>query len=52
MTTIANPQGNVLKAYSNASKLFQLGDRPIGVMTWGVGNIGELSIGGVVRDFV
>lgn len=52
MTTVATPQGGVLKTYANASKLFALGDRPIGVMTWGVGNVGERSIGGVVRDFV
>lgn len=51
MTTIATAAGGVLKAYGNARKLFQLGDRPIGVMTWGVGNVGERAIGGVVRDF-
>ncbi|MGI0129268.1 MAG: hypothetical protein ACREEC_03815 [Thermoplasmata archaeon] len=51
MTTIATRDGRVLKAYSNANKLFRLGDCPIGVMTWGIGNVGELSIGGVVRDF-
>lgn len=52
MTTIAMPDGRVVKTYNNASKLFRLGDSPIGVMTWGVGNVGEVSIGGVVREFV
>jgi hypothetical protein len=52
MTTVATQDGRVLKTYSNASKLFRLGSRPVGVMTWGVGNVGERSIGGVVRDFV
>jgi len=32
--TVQTPQGpQVLKAYSNARKLFQIGDRRIGVMT-------------------
>jgi hypothetical protein len=47
------PEGGftVLKAYSNARKLFQVGDAPIGVMTYGLGNIGNRSIEGLVLDF-
>lgn len=41
----------LLKGYSNATKLFQLGDLPIGVATWGAGNIGSLSVGGLVSDY-
>jgi hypothetical protein len=41
----------VIKAYSNARKLFQLAQFPIGIMSWGLGNIGNRSIAGVVRDF-
>lgn len=49
----ATPEGGVqvLKAYSNARKLFQVGTEPIGVMTYGLGNIGNRSIEGLVLDF-
>ncbi len=40
-----------LKGYSNATKLFQVANLPIGVATWGAGNIGSLSIGGLVSDY-
>jgi len=39
------------KTYTNAQKLFQLGGLPVGVMTYGLGNIGNRSIEGVVDDF-
>ncbi len=45
----AGPQ--LWKHYTNARKLFQLRDFPIGVMTYGVGNIGNRSIEGIVYDF-
>jgi hypothetical protein len=55
MTQIAAPmpQGGVtvLKSYSNARKLFQVADIPIGVMTYGLGNVGNRSIEGLVLDF-
>jgi hypothetical protein len=47
--TATGPQ--VLKAYSNARKLFQITTRPIGVMTYGLGNIGDRSIEGLVLDY-
>jgi hypothetical protein len=50
MTQLWGPTG-FIKSYANARKLFQLGDLPIGVMTYGLGNIGNRSIEGVVRDF-
>jgi hypothetical protein len=40
-----------LKNYSNARKLFQVRDMPIGVMSYGVGNIGNRSIQGLMGDF-
>jgi hypothetical protein len=46
--TPGGPQ--VLKAYSNARKVFQIGDRPIGAMTYGLGNIGHRSIEGLVLE--
>jgi hypothetical protein len=55
MTTVVGPGANgttqVLKGYSNATKLFQLGTLPIAIATWGIGNIGSLSVGGMVSDF-
>jgi hypothetical protein len=41
----------LLKSYSNARKLFQISNRRIGVMTYGLGNIGQRSIEGVVFDY-
>jgi hypothetical protein len=44
-------EAQLWKHYTNARKLFQLRDFPMGVMTYGVGNIGNRSIEGVVFDF-
>ena len=43
--------GGVVKTYENAEKLFQLGDRPIGVAAFGIGALGERSIGSYIREF-
>jgi hypothetical protein len=54
MTQISQntPEGPAfLKAYSNARKLFQIANRPIGVASYGLGNLGQRSIEGVVLDF-
>lgn len=45
-------QGGVLKVYEDAEKLFQLGNRPIGVATFGLGVIGNRTIGSYLREFV
>ena len=51
--SVPTPEGQPiwLKSYANARKLFQVGDRPVGVMTYGLGNIGQRSIEGLVLDF-
>jgi hypothetical protein len=41
----------VIKTYSNAPKLFQVDELPIGVMTYGVGNLGPRSIQALIREF-
>jgi hypothetical protein len=41
----------VIKAYSNARKLFQVGLLPIAVMSWGLGNIGNRSIQSFMLEF-
>jgi len=48
---VSTSQGSVLKTYTNARKLFQVKDFPIGVMTWGIGNLGVRSIQGAVFDY-
>lgn len=40
-----------IKSYSNARKLFQIRDLPVGVMTYGIGNLGPRSIYGFLREF-
>jgi hypothetical protein len=41
----------VIKTFRNARKLFQAQDLPIGILTYGIGNIGEKSIETLLRDF-
>lgn len=43
--------GNVLKVYENAEKLFQLGEKPIGIATFGIGALGTRGIGSYIREF-
>ncbi len=50
MTQIHGEEG-VIKTYSNARKLSQIPDFPIGVMSYGIGNIGPRSILSFVREF-
>ena len=45
------PGGGVAKTYENAEKLFQLGNRPIGVAVYGLGTLGTRSIGSYIREF-
>lgn len=48
--TLGGPEG-VLKVYEHAEKLFQLGEKPIGIASFGIGNIGTRSIGSYIREF-
>ena len=41
----------VIKTYANAQKLFQVAALPIGLMTYGIGNLGPRSIQGLINDF-
>lgn len=45
----AQPQ--LIKSYENAQKLFQVGEFPVGVLTYGIGNIGRRSIESFVHEF-
>lgn len=40
-----------MKSYENARKLFRVGELPIGVMTYGLGNLGQRSIEGLMLQF-
>ena len=46
-------QGRVgpIKSYSNARKLYNIRGCPVGVMTYGIGNLGPHSIQGLIREF-
>ena len=51
---ITTPQGvqeGVLKTYFNARKLLQIGEFPIGVLTWGTSFIGSRTVESVVREW-
>ena len=51
---VEGPQGvqeGVLKTYYNARKLLQVGNLPIGVLTWGMGQIGLRTIESLVREW-
>jgi len=43
--TIHDSQGLVVKVYENAVKLFQLGEKPIGIAAFGIGALGNRIIG-------
>jgi hypothetical protein len=43
--------GQYLGSYENARKLFQVGMLPMGVMTYGLGNLGQRSIESLMREF-
>jgi hypothetical protein len=45
------PPEQAFKAYTNATKLFRLAEHHLAVATYGAGNIGSQSIGGVVLDY-
>lgn len=50
MTQI-HQDGRYITSYQNARKLFRIRDLPVGAMSYGLGNIGDHSVEGVVRDF-
>jgi hypothetical protein len=51
LTAVINGQQQLIKSYENAQKIFHVGDLPIGVLTYGVGNIGRRSIESFVHEF-
>jgi len=49
---VTTQQIGVVKTYSNARKLFQAAGLPMGIMSYGIGNIGRRSVQGLLREFV
>jgi hypothetical protein len=49
--SVINGQITVVKSYQHANKLFQIGKLPIGVLIYGLGNIGNRSIESFVLEF-
>jgi hypothetical protein len=51
--TATSPEGQpqFVTYYENARKLFQVAELPVGVMTYGLGNLGQRSIEGIMLDF-
>ncbi len=41
----------IVKVYENAAKLFQLGDKPIGIAVFGMGALGNRTLGSYIREF-
>src|SRR4051794_25335582 len=41
----------VLKVFSTATKVLQIRELPVGVMTWGVGSFGARTIASLVEEF-
>ncbi len=44
-------QEGVLKNYYNAKKLLQVGNFPIGVLTWGMGQVGLRTVESLIREW-
>ena len=51
LTAVIDGKQQLIKSYENAQKLFHIGDLPIGLLTYGVGNIGRRSIESFVHEF-
>ena len=51
ITALVDGQIRVVKTYRNARKLTQIGQLPVGVFTYGVGNIGQRSLYGLITEF-
>lgn len=49
--TLSNDKGEVVKTYEHAVKLLQLGEKPIGVATYGAGALGNRIIGSYMLEF-
>jgi hypothetical protein len=51
VTAVVNGQQQLIKSYENAQKIFHVGVFPIGLLTYGIGNIGRRSMESFVHEF-
>ena len=51
VTAVISGQQQLIKAYEHAQKMFHVGKFPIGLLTYGIGNIGRRSIESFVHEF-
>lgn len=49
--TVPAPGGGVAKVFENAEKLFQLGNKPVGIATYGIAGFERRGIGSFIREF-
>jgi len=49
--TLSDAKGRIAKVYENAEKLFQIGEKPIGIAVFGSAIIGGRGIGSYIREF-
>src|SRR6476659_9233679 len=43
--------GQFVRSFAHAPKLFQVGDLPMGVLSYGLGNVGHRTIESLMREF-
>lgn len=51
INTPQGPQTGILQTFNYASKVAQIKDYPIGVMSWGIASLGNRSIQGLIMEF-
>src|SRR6267378_8541694 len=51
LTAFVNGVPQLIKSYENAQKLFHVGNLPVAVLTYGLGNIGRRSMESFVHEF-
>jgi len=49
--SLSDASGQVVKVYENAEKLFQIGEKPIGIAAFGLVILGARGIGSYLREF-
>ena len=49
--TLSDANGQIAKVYENAEKLFQIGEKPIGIAAFGLAILGARGIGSHLREF-
>jgi hypothetical protein len=51
LTTITDASGQIVQNFPHAQKVSQIGDYPIGTLTWGMGSVASLPIDNLVAEF-